>query len=279
MDVPHCLNLRALLRCVSSVAPAMLATVTSTLRLHMLYCSYHQVSRSKPVNTFHMVYLLNPHRCDLVCVLLFQSRSHSHMSVPPTWEHILCAQLLPCKRSASTVLAGTHNPVGADPRAGTDPFPKPRALALPMVKFVQSKPDGQGYIDTADSDLMQTRRAGTPLTSSRLPVEGSMRLFSKKPVIMFCTSLISSLRTLATRTSPSCSTRTPSSPTLWCSHTRKTPQVKVRGVWSYSSFDACCDALHFLEHLLFHVAQYTSTMSWPRNVMLPLIFLDGYMGT
>ena len=38
-------------------------------------------------------------------------------------------------RSASTVPAGTHNPVGTDPRAGTGPFPKPRALVLPMVKF------------------------------------------------------------------------------------------------------------------------------------------------
>ena len=58
------------------------------------------------------------------------------------------------KRCASTALAGTHNPVGADPRTGTGPFPKPRALVLPMVKFGQSKPDGPGHIDTADSDLM-----------------------------------------------------------------------------------------------------------------------------
>ena len=58
------------------------------------------------------------------------------------------------KRSARTALAGTHNPVGADPRAGTVPFPKPRALVLPMVKFGQSKPDGLGYIDTVDSNLM-----------------------------------------------------------------------------------------------------------------------------
>ena len=58
------------------------------------------------------------------------------------------------KRSASTAFAGTHNPVGADPRAGTGPFPKPRALVLPMVKFGQSKPDGLGYIDTVDNDLM-----------------------------------------------------------------------------------------------------------------------------
>ena len=59
-----------------------------------------------------------------------------------------------CKRSASTALAGTHSPVGADLRAGIGSFPKPRALVLPMVKFGQSKPDGLGYIDTPDSDLM-----------------------------------------------------------------------------------------------------------------------------
>ena len=58
------------------------------------------------------------------------------------------------KSSASTALVGTHNPVGADPRAGTGPVPKPRALVLPMVKFGQSKPGGLGHIDTADSDLM-----------------------------------------------------------------------------------------------------------------------------
>ena len=58
------------------------------------------------------------------------------------------------KRSASPALAGTHNAVGAVPRAGTGPFPQPRALVLPMVKFGQSKPDGLGHIYTADSDLM-----------------------------------------------------------------------------------------------------------------------------
>ena len=57
------------------------------------------------------------------------------------------------KRSAITALAGTHNPVGADPRAGTGPFPKPRALVLPMVKFGQSKPDGLGHIDTIPPEI------------------------------------------------------------------------------------------------------------------------------
>ena len=31
-------------------------------------------------------------------------------------------------------------------------------------------------------------------------------------------------------------------------------------VWSYSSFEAHCDALHFLEHRLLHLAQYTFTI-------------------
>ena len=58
------------------------------------------------------------------------------------------------KRSASTALAGTHNPIGSDPRTGTGPFPKPRALVLPMVNFGQPKSDRLGHIDTVDSDLM-----------------------------------------------------------------------------------------------------------------------------
>ena len=35
------------------------------------------------------------------------------------------------KRSASATLAGTHIANGADPRAGSGPFPKPRTLVLP----------------------------------------------------------------------------------------------------------------------------------------------------
>ena len=51
-----------------------------------------------------------------------------------------------------------------------------------------------------------------------------------------------------------------------------------KGTWG-SSFEAYCDALHLLEHRQLHFALYTSTMSWPRNVTLPLIFYDGYMAT
>ena len=58
------------------------------------------------------------------------------------------------KRSASTALVGTHNLAITDSRAGSVPFPKPRALVLPLVHFGQSKPEGHTGLDTADSDLM-----------------------------------------------------------------------------------------------------------------------------
>ena len=126
---------------------------------------------------------------------------------------------------------------------------------------------------------IQARRAETPPISLRRLVEGSMRVFFKRPVIMSRTSPISSLRILVTRTSPSCSTRTPSSPTLWFSHSRKTPQAKVRGVWSYSSFEACFDDPRFPWHQRSHFAQYTFIRSLPRNVTLPLIYFSGFTGT
>ena len=44
LEAPHHLNLLTLLRFVALAAPAMLATVTSTPRLHMSYCSHHRVS-------------------------------------------------------------------------------------------------------------------------------------------------------------------------------------------------------------------------------------------
>ena len=56
---------------------------------------------------------------------------------------------------------------------------------------------------------IQARRAEILPSLSPLPVDNFMRLFFRKPVIMFRTSPISSRRTLATRTSLSCSTRTP----------------------------------------------------------------------
>ena len=130
------------------------------------------------------------------------------------------------KRSASTALAGTHNSVDADHRAGTGPFPKPRALVLPLVNFGQSNLKGMitliqltvisciTNIDFLSFSGTQVRRAGILLILFQLPVVSFMRLFFRKPVIMFRTSLSSSLCAPATRTSLSCSTRTPLSLTL-----------------------------------------------------------------
>ena len=129
------------------------------------------------------------------------------------------------------------------PSCGKWSFFKPRALVLPMVKFVQAKPDGLGRTDTrlhASSipslcSSVESRPGAQEPHQYRCAqlVEGSMRLFLKKPVIMSTTSPISSLRTMATRTLLSCSTRTPLSPTLWFVHSGKTPQAKVLVVWSY----------------------------------------------
>ena len=58
------------------------------------------------------------------------------------------------KRSDSTALVGTHNLAITDSRAGSVPFPKLRALVLPLVHFGQSKPEVHTGLDTADSDLM-----------------------------------------------------------------------------------------------------------------------------
>ena len=89
-------------------------------------------------------------------------RLYTSTSVPSLQPHVSTTQVgthpvrlsATYKRSAGTALAGTHHAIGADSRAGREPFPKPRALVLPKVKFGQAKPDGLGHVDTADSDLM-----------------------------------------------------------------------------------------------------------------------------
>ena len=168
------------------------------------------------------------------------------MSVPPKWEHILCAQLLlarevqvpPLREPTSLsvqilvqelVLFLNHEPLFFLWSNLGNPNPT-GSVTLTQLTAISC------IINTVSLSFsgIQDRRAGTPPISLRRPVEGSVRLFFKKPVIMFRTSPISSSHALATRISPSFSTRAPSSPTLWFSPSGKTPQAKVRGVWSYS---------------------------------------------
>ena len=84
------------------------------------------------------------------------ARQHSSHGIPVKAAPVrprLCTSISvsPPQPPVSTTHVGTH-PV----RSATtySPFPKPRALVLPMVKCGQSKPDVLGYIDTVDSDLM-----------------------------------------------------------------------------------------------------------------------------
>ena len=129
-----------------------------------------------------------------------------------------------------------------------------------MVQFGQSKPDGLGYIDVLHHQYRplcpslesKPGAQGPPPILLRRPVEGSMRLFFKKPVTMSRTSPISLLRILVTRTSLSCSTRTPLSLTLRCLPSGRAPKAKALGACCYSSFVHCCAAPHFPGHQLSH---------------------------
>ena len=58
------------------------------------------------------------------------------------------------KRSASTAHAGNHNSIGPCPRTEVAPFPKPKAVILPMINFGHSKTCGPSPVATADSDIM-----------------------------------------------------------------------------------------------------------------------------
>ena len=151
---PHLHNLLTLLRFAVPAAPATPATVMRTLRPHVCHHSRLRVSRSMPVSASHMVYLSKPPRCVLVCVHPSQSRLHSHISVPPMWEHTLCAQLpptrevqVPPQREPTILLVQTLV-------RDLDLFLSLGPWFFPWSKFGQAKPDGLGHIDTADSDLM-----------------------------------------------------------------------------------------------------------------------------
>ena len=193
------------------------------------------------------------------------------------------AQLLLARGSAGTALAGTRNPVGADPRAGTGPFPKPRALVLPLVKFGQSKPDGHGYIDTADCDLMHhqhrlsllqwnpgpARRNPTNIVSAAcgkfhavILQEASDHVPHISGQFLVCTGNAD----LAILLNKDTFEPDPIVLTYKVDSTSKSTWgmilLIVRGLFSFRNSKRSQFAL------------YTSTTSWPRNVTLPLTYSD-----
>ena len=184
------------------------------------------------------------------------------------------------KRSASTALTGTHNLLDSDLRAGTGPFPKSRALVLPLVHFGPSKPDGHGGIDTADSDLMhhQFRHSlfqWNPGLARRNPAnivtaacdefhavilqEASDHVPHISEQFLVCTGNTD----LAFLLNKDTFEPDPMVLTYKVDSTSK----GTWGVWSCSSFEVSCDVHLSLDHRLLLFAQYTFTMSWLRNVM------------
>ena len=231
--------------------------------------------------------LVRPHLCTSISV----TPPQPHVSTTQVGTHPV-RSATNNKRSASTALAGTHNPVGADPRAGTGPFPKPRALVLPMVKFGQSKPDGLGYIDTVDNDLMH---ASIPTLCPSV----ESRAGPQEP-----TNIIEAIcGKFHAVTLQEASDHVPHISDQFIAYTgnrdlaillnkdtfEPDPMVFAfkedstsKGTW--------CMVLLIVRALLRPLLTFRDadgytllcthpTMSWPRNVTLPLIFYDGYMAT
>ena len=117
-----------------------------------------------------------------------------------------------CKWSESTALAGTHNPVDTDPRTRPVLFLNREPAFCVWSNLVNPNLTGSVamtqltaiscVVDTVSLFLsgIKDRPASTPPILLRRPVESSLQLFFKKPVIMSHTSLSSSLHALATRT-------------------------------------------------------------------------------
>ena len=151
-----------LLRLAPSAVPALTVTTMSALWLHAPCCSHHRVSnslprpqvlRSIPTCAPHMAHLLIRYGCDPGYVQLSQSRPHSLLLVPSTWEHTLCAQPIPAREVLVLLWRERTILLLQILVQGLALFLN-RALVLPLVHFGQSKPEGHGGIDTADSDLM-----------------------------------------------------------------------------------------------------------------------------
>ena len=217
-------------------------------KVHVPCCSRRQDSNSQPRLLILLLTLTClPHMVRLPSA--FPVMPCSRLSVPPMWEHTLYAQLLapkevlvPPLREPTILLVlilVQEQVLFLNHRHWFFPWSNLGNPSLTGLVTLTQPTAISCIINSAFPFFsgIQARRAEILPTLSPLPVESFMRLF-KKPVIMFRTSPISSWRTPATRTSPSCSTRTPSSPTLRRLPSGKTPQAKVRGLWSYSSFEA-----------------------------------------
>ena len=201
---------------------------------HVPCCSHRRDSNSLPrlqvlllvLTCTHMAHLFQMHLHEHGYVQLFQLCLHSPLLVPLMWDHIIYFQPLQARE------------------VPVPPWWECTSLLIQMLVqglflflnrvlsfFLWStlvNPNLKGALVliqlTAISCIInsaflfyngtQAQRVNNLLASFLLPVGSSMRLFYRKPAIMFRTSLISLWPSLTTRTSLSCSTRTLLSLTL-----------------------------------------------------------------
>ena len=161
-----------------------------------------------PTCALHMAYLLQRHFYDPDYVRLFQSRPHSRLFAPSMWEHIMRAQLLPARElpvllwREPTILLIQNLVQGLALFLNCEPsfflwstLDNPNLLGT--VVLIQLT-----VISCIINSVFpffngtQAGRSEIPPTLFQLPVGSSMRLFFRKPVIMFRTFPISSWRTL-----------------------------------------------------------------------------------
>ena len=189
--VSHCLHFLTLLRLALSAVPVLTVTITSALWPHVSCCSHHRVSNSMPRLK---VSLLIAHLCAShgipVKAASLRPRLRSAISVTPPQPPVCTIHVgthpvrsaTAGKRRASTALAGTHNLIDTDPRAGTRPSPKPQPSFFLWSSLVNLNLMGtvvliQPTVITCIINFacpsfsgIQARRAEIPLTLSPLSV-------------------------------------------------------------------------------------------------------------
>ena len=126
---------------------------------------------------------------------------------------------------------------------------------------------------------IQVQLARTPPRLLQRLVDDFMRSSYKKAVSTCSKSRTSSLRTPATRTSPSCSTGTHWSPSLRSSPFTKLRQARTHGAWQFLWFEDFCDALPFRSPPRSHFALNThNVVAKKRGCSTDLLRrLRGYM--
>ena len=243
-----------------------------TTALRMSYHSRLRVSRSMPTCAPHIVYLLKRHQCDLVCVHLSQSRSHSHMSVPSKWEHILCAQPLPTREVQVPPLREPTILLVQSLVQELVLFLSREPLFFPLSNLGNPNLMGTVTFDTVDSDLMHHQYRLSVLQWN----PGPARRHPTNSIAAACGKFHAVILQEASDHVPHISdqfiahigntdlafllNKDTFEPDPTVLAFRRAPQAKVLGAWFYSSFEHCCDALHFLEHRQLHFALCTSTM-------------------